>query len=142
MRSVGKICNLGSLRLHLLAFQALIISCKSWSGGCWVCRTCSAAHVKANDPGIIYSNVVMWGTNFVAHVIQMSSSVQRDQRNQGFQEPEELLSCDCAESSYSYMKNHFTANVTTSTAREYDVTNTSNVTPLWRYTTETVLVRL
>jgi len=83
---MGKICKLGSLRLHLLAFQALITSCKNWSGSRWVCRTCSATHVEANDTGTIYSNVVMWGTNFVAHLIQiviLSSKGPEEPRVQG-----------------------------------------------------------
>jgi len=36
--------NFGSLRSHMLAFQAP--QSKHWSGGRRVCRTCSAAHVN------------------------------------------------------------------------------------------------
>jgi len=35
--------NLGSLRLHMMAFQELYS--KHWSCSCWVCWSCSAAPI-------------------------------------------------------------------------------------------------
>ena len=80
---MGKICNLGSLRLHLLAFQALIIAAKIGQAVAGSAGPVPPPMLKPMTPAQF---IQMWGTNFVTHVIQiviLSSKGPEEPRVQG-----------------------------------------------------------